>query len=141
MTPRTPAAILALLAATAALPACAPVPEPFISAGLTVAQAGTAAFLGGEMQASLRRSMPEVHQAGRDALAALQLPVEFDELSDKEGTITARELGGRLIVLRIRPVSPVVTALRIKVGNFGDQPLSRLLLDEVTTRLGALPPG
>lgn len=128
---------LAAAACLVTLAGCAPVPEPFISAGITVAQAGTAAFLGGEMQASLRHSIRDVHVACREALASLQLPIEYDELSEKEGTITARELGGRLIELRIRPVSPVVTSLRIKVGTFGDQPLSRLMLDDITNRLGA----
>ena len=78
-----------------------------------------------------------MHQACREALASFQLPIEYDEGSEKEGTITAREMGGRLLELRIRPVSPVVTSLRIKVGNFGDQPLSRLLLEDITGRLGS----
>ena len=97
--------------------------EPLISAGLSVAQAGTAAFRQGEVQAALRN--PHA--------------TDVADLDSKRGIITAREAGGRLIEINTVPVSAVVTSLRIKVGFFGDQSVSRLLLDEILKELGPDP--
>lgn len=120
---------------------CGPVvPEPYISAGLTVAQVGTAAFYQGEMQAALRTPMTAAHQAALDSLAAWQLEIDNNIVTDTGGTITARELGGSLIEINVRRVSPVVSSLRIKVGLLGNQPVSRLLLDEISSRLAPPPP-
>ena len=134
------ARILGAVAFACATTSCVPVaPEPFISAGLTVAQAGTAAFRQGEMQAAVRHPLAEVHNACLRALKAWALTTEVVDVNANRGIITAREAGGRLIEINTVPVSDIVTSLRIKVGFFGDQPVSRLLLDEVLKELGATP--
>jgi hypothetical protein len=122
-----------LILSLAVQPACAPVvtPEPFLSVGLTVAQAGTAAFRQGELSAALRHSFNDLHHAALIALEHLRIPLETADLDDRRSVITAREAGGALIEINVAPVSPVVSTLSIKVGLFGDQPLSRLLLDEI----------
>ena len=133
------ARILAV-ALACAVAGCVPVaPEPFISAGLTVAQAGTAAFRQGEMQAAVRHPLAEVHNASLRALKAWSLKTDVVDVDAKRSIITAREAGGRLIEINAVPVSDIVTSLRIKVGFFGDQPVSRLLLDEILKELGAVP--
>jgi hypothetical protein len=136
--PRHAMLLVPLLAA-----ACAPVvtPEPFLSVGLTVAQAGTAAFRQGELSAALRHPLADLHGATLAALERLQIPLETSDLNEKRSVITAREAGGALIEVNITPVSPVVSGLSIKVGLFGDQPLSRLLLDEIMTGLPSKPAG
>lgn len=133
------ASIAATLAGAAlAIPGCFPVTaEPFISAGLSVAQEGTSSFRQGAIEAAIRQPMATVHAAALRAIESWSLKTEVAELNAKRGVITARETGGRLIEITCEPVSPAVTALRIKVGFWGDQPVSRLLLEEV---LGELPP-
>jgi hypothetical protein len=133
------ASLTATLAGSAlVLSGCFPVTaEPFISAGLTVAQEGTSSFRQGAIEAAIRQPMATVHAAALRAVESWSLTSEVVELDGRRGIITAREAGGRLIEITCEPVSPVVTALRIKVGFWGDQPVSRLLLEEV---LGELPP-
>ena len=115
---------------------CIPLaPEPFISAGLTAAQEGSAAFSRDEMRAAIRHPLMKVHEACLRALSAWNLTTEVVELDTRRGVITARERGGRLIEINTVPVSEVVTSLRIKIGFWGDQPVSRLLLDEILADL------
>jgi hypothetical protein len=132
---------LAMLLLPILVTACAPVvtPEPFLSVGLTVAQAGTAAFREGKLSAALRHPFADLHHATLAAIERLQIPLETQDLNDKRSVITAREAGGALIEINITPVSPVVSGLSIKVGLFGDQPLSRLVLDEIMTAATAKP--
>ncbi len=112
-------------------------PEPLISVGLTAAQEGSAAFTKDEMRAAIRHPLAKVHEASLRALSSWNLKTEVVDLNEKRGVITAREQGGRLIEINTIPVSSVVTSLRIKVGFWGDQPVSRLLLDDILADLGA----
>lgn len=131
------AGLAASVAGFALIPTgCFPVSaEPFISAGLSVAQEGTSSFRQGAIEAALRQPMATVHAAALRAVESWTLKTEVVELDEKRGIITAREAHGRLIEITCEPVSSVVTALRIKVGFWGDQPVSRLMLDEVRSEL------
>lgn len=117
---------------------CIPIaPEPLISVGLTAAQEGSAAFSKDQMRAAIRHPLARVHEASLRALGSWNLKAEVVDLDEKRGVITAREQGGRLIEINATPISSVVTSLRIKVGFWGDQPVSRLLLDDILADLGA----
>ncbi|QOJ00304.1 MAG: DUF3568 family protein [Phycisphaeraceae bacterium] len=108
-----------------------------ISAGLSAAQQGTAAFFKGELQAAFRVPMDRVEWAVRAALEELDFPVENTSPSEEGWVeINAREESGRLVTVTLRRHSRVVTSIRVRVGLFGDQALSRLVLNKVQMGLG-----
>ncbi len=135
-----------LLAPLAALVAgCVPVPSPLVSAGFGVAQAGTSAFLQGELQTAIRRPFEDVLAATRKAVGpdGLRFKPESDQAQLGRGVITVREVPAadgsgedRLIEIVIERSSEVVTIVRVRVGFIGDQTMSRLVMDEIVDKLG-----
>lgn len=124
---------------------CVPAPSPLVSAGIGVAQAGTSAFLQGELQTAIRRPFEEVLAASREAVGerGLRFKPETDRASLGSATIGVREVPAadgtgedRLIEIEIERSSEIVTIVRVRVGFMGDQTMSRLVMDEIVDKLG-----
>lgn len=123
---------------------CMPVPDPVLSVGFSAAQAGASAFIQGELRAAMRIPIRQLYDATIDAAGekGLRLEVREAEFRDESAVITCRETGesghggnDRVIEIIMRKSSPNVTAITIQVGTFGDQPMSRLVLDEIRHQL------
>lgn len=123
---------------------CVPVPDPVLSAGLSAAQAGTSAFIQGELRAVVRAHIREVYDATLLAMGEMGLRFEVRQADFRDGSavVTCRETAGqerggndRVVEIIVRKSSPAVTTISIQVGTFGDQPLSRLVLDEIQRRI------
>lgn len=126
---RTLAAIL-LAAAAAGSSGCLG-PDIALTAGVNVARAGAGAYIGGELIQAFSTPMSEVVDATRCALAQL----EFQPGTEREGGASyfflVREHCGREIAIRVETVTPNVSRIKIRVGIWGDHPLSQLILREV----------
>lgn len=113
-----------------ALAGCA-APITIVSAGLGVAQAGTAAFTEGKLSTAWEATLCETHDAARAALQSLEYGNIQGELHERNAWVNGREMEGRLIEITLVSSSANVTSIRIRVGFWGDQPISRIILDQM----------
>lgn len=100
---------------------------------LLVGGAGTSAiaFATGELRSSEEVSLETLEEASRQAVERLDYQdVEIERQPDRV-RIRARTAGGESVDLRMLARSPERTDLRIRIGVFGDEAASRLLLEEI----------
>ncbi len=117
------------LAALVWLGSCAP---PVVTAGLSVAEAGSAVFFEGNLQGAIKNSLLSVFAATNLALADLAYEPTVSNLKERSAEITARESNdGRLVVVTLKESTPRVTLIQVRVGLFGDQQISRLVMSEI----------
>lgn len=123
---------------------CVPVPDPVLSVGFSAAQAGASAFIQGELRAAMKTSIRQLFDATMDAAGekGLRFEISDSQFREDSAVITCRETGDedhggnrRVIEIIMRKSSPGVTTISIQVGTFGDQPMSRLVLDEIRHKL------
>ncbi len=136
--PRPPgaAAVLAVLLLAVAVPACAPFyAEPDPETGI--------AYVMGQLRAEVEGEVTQVAAATELAFRKLQIRERFTEVSGLDAEIIGRSGRGKAVTVTIRRTGPTTSAVRIRIGRFGDSALSRALLDEIRGQLvaaGAAPP-
>jgi len=116
------------------LAACAD-PIIVVTAGTSVLQAGSSAFVNGEMVAAIPKPLPTVYDAADSALRELQFTIRQQKLGDLNGYLYAAETQRRRIEITLEKKSPVVTKVNIRVGFFGDQAMSRLIMGTLQSKL------
>jgi hypothetical protein len=99
---------------------------------------GVAAYKGGEVRYTGELSLNEVWDAAQKALRDLGYAVTSKErhVSDTPCQLTAEKEGSKRIRVTLNRQSDVVTEIRIRIGTFGDESLSRLILEKVEEQLG-----
>lgn len=119
------------------LASCAP-PVVVASAGLGMAQAGTVAYFEGELRTAFPRELEASYAAIEPALKRLGFDSDRAEFRAQEhyGYVFTHTLTAERIEIRVTGVTDRVTALRIRVGVFGDQAVARLILNEIEDELG-----
>jgi hypothetical protein len=112
---------------------------PFLGGCAAVAvgagAAGAVAWYKGELKASLTQSVPAVNRATEEAIDELKLfkiSAKADELT---GSFTLRNAKDEKITIIVEKEGEGVTALRIRVGVFGNEALSRSILDTIKGNL------
>lgn len=105
------------------------------TAGVSVAQAGYAAFVRGELEVAMRVPLAAAFAATHAALDNLQFTVQRASLDTARGELRAREASGRRLSIVLERKTPVVTKINIRVGTFGDQAMSRLILAYIHNQL------
>ncbi|MCC6428427.1 MAG: DUF3568 family protein [Phycisphaerales bacterium] len=119
-----------------AVTGCAP-PLLFANAGMSLAaEAGTSAFIEGELRAARKLPMVQVRDAFVQALDNLDFPITGRVDKADYIFLEARQKSGDIVV-RLRANSQRVTSISIRVGFLGDQAIARLLMEEVETILKA----
>ena len=131
--------ILVCAALTASIGGCA-APAVIATAGFGAIQTGTEAFIRGELEAAVAHPLDEVFAASEAALYELQFPLKSSKLNQFNGYINARESQGRGVDVDLEKKSPIVTKINVRVGLFGDQAISRLILSTIQARLAAHSP-
>lgn len=122
------AASLSLLAFAALGSGCVAV----VAAG---AGAGTVAYLRGELESTLGGNLERTNQAVNRAIEELKF-VRISENKDALLALTVvRNAADQRIEIRQDVVGEKLTRVRIRVGVFGDEKLSRTLLDRIQARL------
>ncbi|CAN5742392.1 hypothetical protein BH23PLA1_BH23PLA1_32800 [soil metagenome] len=82
----------------------------------------------------------EVEAAAKAALADLSIQAAHPAKANLEETrYEGRTADGRRVRLDLQ-ARGALTGARVRIGPFGDEPLSRALLDRIGVRLGTLPP-
>lgn len=124
------------LIATGGLASCLG-PEVVVTASVAAAEAGSSSFIRGELVQSHKAPLEQIAEAGRRAIRSLELRAGTDRAGDSSIFLMAHERGGREIAIRFEEVSPVVTRVKIRIGIWGEQSLSRLVMTEIESQLEA----
>ncbi len=102
-------------------------------------QAGSTAFINGELESAVVKPMQEVFDAADAALRELQFKMGICKLGEINGYLYAYETQHRRIEINISKRSPAVTKVNIRVGVFGDQSISRLIMETMQNKLNPRP--
>jgi hypothetical protein len=100
---------------------------------LLVGGAGTSAiaFATGELRSTEETSMAELDAATRQALEALGYGAIEAEREEERVRWRARTAGGDPVDIRLRARGADRTEVRIRIGVFGDEARSRLVLEQI----------
>jgi hypothetical protein len=99
------------------------------------AGAAAVAYLRGELEATLGGNLERTHQAVSRAIEELKF-VRISENKDALLALTVvRNAADQRIEIRLDVVGEKLTRVRIRVGVFGDERLSRTLLDRIQAKL------
>ena len=122
--------ILVLAAAALMLQGCV---AAVVGAG---AGAGTYAYVRGEYRATYPYPLGKTYTATLAALKDLQMPVvsSFKDLTD--GTIESKKGDGSDVKILLKTEGELVTSIRVRVGIFGNEAVSKLIVDKISGRLG-----
>lgn len=99
------------------------------------AGAGTVAYIRGELNASVGHPLDAVDRAANRAAEQLRF-AKINESADAfVRVITLRTAEDKKIEVKLTRTSDSLTQVRIRVGVFGDEPLSRALLEKIQSNL------
>lgn len=120
---------LALVAASLLLTGCI---GAAILGGLaagTVAGAGAIAYSKGELRAMESITLDQGWNAARQAMKDLELNA-VDKGKDRlQAKLSGRTAGGKEITVKLKSKGARLTEVRIRVGTFGEEDLSRRILE------------
>ena len=102
-----------------------------------VAGAGVAgyAWVNGEIKTTVSASLNQSWQASLAAMNDLQFPVTSKAKDALEGDLTAQNAKDTTIKINLKYISNTSTEIRIRVGTFGDEALSRTILEKIRAHL------
>lgn len=93
--------------------------------------AGTVAYVAGELKAADEVSLDRAWSASLQAMEDLQFKVTKQQKDALAGLLVARRADDTPVTIRVKKQTDKVTELRIRVGTFGDEGLSRLIHDKI----------
>ena len=89
----------------------------------------------GVLKATLQGSVPDVVNATNATLEDLELTAVENTVDKLKGKITARMAVGTKVTIGLEAVGTGSTAVRIKVGTFGDKSISMQIFRNIEKRL------
>jgi hypothetical protein len=99
------------------------------------AGAGTVAYIRGELDSPLDAGLETADHAANRAVEQLQF-VKVGETKDAlKATITARTGDDKKVEIIVTSTGDNLTKVQIRVGVFGDEVISRAILDHIKTNL------
>jgi hypothetical protein len=98
------------------------------------AGAGTVAYVGGELKSTEEVAMNRAWEAASKAMDDLEFAVTSKDKDAFFGQLIARGAGDKKISVKVKKQSDTVTEIRIRVGIFGDESMSRQILDRIKKR-------
>lgn len=107
----------------------------FLAGGAAAAGAGTVVYLDGELKDTQQSSLDAVHAATLAGVRDLQFAVVNDTKDALTAKALVRTANDTKITITLTKQSPTVTEIRIRVGTFGDEQLSRQVLDSIKAHL------
>lgn len=100
------------------------------------AGAGTVAYVRGELQTSYAASLDRTWDASIEALKDLGITIYNTKKDATEGDIEATKADGTKVKINLKPKGQDITAVKIRVGIFGDEEVSRTISNQISKRLG-----
>jgi hypothetical protein len=99
------------------------------------AGAGTVAYVRGDLQATLDADYEDSLKAARGGLDRMKYLVISERSDALAGEFIARTALDQKVQVRVTKESDALTKIRIRVGIFGDEEISRALLDAIKARI------
>lgn len=99
------------------------------------AGAGTVAYVRGDLEATLDAGYERTLRAAKGGLERMQYSVISERSDALAGEFIARTALDKKVQVRVTKQSDTLTVVRIRVGVFGDEAVSRSLLDAIKARL------
>jgi hypothetical protein len=99
------------------------------------AGAGTVVYINGELKDTEDNSLESVHVAAVAAVQDMGFAVVNDTKDVNHALLTVRTSDDKKIEISLIKQSPKLTEIRIRVGTFGDEQLSRQILDKIKSHL------
>lgn len=97
---------------------------------------GTVAYLKGELQTAYAASLDRTWEATLDALKDLKYRIISSERGGEGGVIEAKLVGGDKVKISLSISGPGTTLVKIRVGVFGDESVSRTINSKIASKLG-----
>ncbi len=109
--------------------------------GGAVAGAGMVAYAKGELSAADEVELDRVWDAAQGAMEDLDFTIESRHTTATSAKLVARGADSRRVTVVLEERVGEFTEIRIRIGFFGDEALSRVILNRMRRRLGvrALP--
>jgi len=99
------------------------------------AGAGGYAYVNGEVKTTESASLDKLWDATLAAMKDLEYPVINQSKDALQAQLTARTSSDKKITINLKKLSPGATELRIRVDTFGDEALSRKILNQIESHL------
>ena len=101
------------------------------SAGLSAARTGGGIWDARELVVATTIPVATLQASVRQAFYALDLEMRWERFADGEWDFAARDTNGMLYRVALDRLTDKITKVRVQVGTFGDQAISRLVLTQV----------
>jgi hypothetical protein len=99
------------------------------------AGAGTVAYIRGELDATLSNDLKSVDTASKRAIQELQFAYVSESSDAFTSEIIARTADDKKIDIKLIKQADTLTKVQIRVATFGDEPMSRAILDRIKADL------
>ncbi len=99
------------------------------------AGAGTIAYLRGELKSMEDAPLEQTYQAAQKAIKDLEFIVTSEQKDAFSAKLVARSATDKRVEVNLKELSDKLTEVRIRVGTFGDEALSRLILEHLKKHL------
>ncbi len=99
------------------------------------AGAGTVVYLKGNLEETMATGTPAVHRATIAALQDLRVPIVKNEHDNVNAKIESRFADNTTIWIWIDGISSNASTLKIRVGTFGEESRSRMILERIHRNL------
>lgn len=107
----------------------------FVVGAAAGAGAAGYAWVDGEIKTTESASMDRTWNAALAAMKDLEFPVTSQAKDALEANLTARNASNTSISIKLKNLSNTSTEIRIRVGTFGDESMSRLILNKINNHL------
>ena len=101
------------------------------------AGAATYAYVNGEVQSTLSATLDNTWVATQAAVKDLQFKLGKTSKDALNAHLECTTADGKSITIKLKRVSDTLTEVDIRVGKFGDQKVSDMILDKIKAHLGA----
>jgi hypothetical protein len=99
------------------------------------AGAGTYAYISGELKVSENASLDRCWSATQGAMKDLEFTVTTSKKDALQGQVVAKTAADQKVEIRLTKTTDALTEIRIRVGTFGDQAMSQLIVQKIEKRL------
>jgi hypothetical protein len=95
---------------------------------------GAVAYVRGELKTTEEVPLNRAWKAAQMAMSDLEFTITDKQKDAFDSRLHASGAGGKAIDLALKKISPTRTEIRIRVGLFGDESLSRQILEGIKRR-------
>ena len=100
--------------------------------------AGAVAYKHGELHSVEAASFERTWEAAQEAMRDLGFAVTDQEKDPDSAKLEARTKDNDEVKVRLEATSATATEIRIRVGTFGNEALSRVILEKIKRNIGAI---